>query len=65
MLRTVFRRLSSISSIEEYTRAVDFVKQSNFVEAEGEFRSCLEILKKEQMYGEPSYNFILERLGAV
>ena len=49
--------------VEEYSKALEFVKENQYFSAETEFRKCLEILESNKLYGEPSYNFILLRLA--
>jgi hypothetical protein len=67
--RLLTRRFSQAATaaptIEEYTKAVQYVSEQQFGLAEIEFNNCLEILKNGGMYGEPSYNFILQRVASV
>lgn len=49
--------------ISNYTKALDLVKENNFSEAESNFRKTLEILTNKDLYGQPVYNFVLQRIA--
>ena len=52
-------------SLDEYSHAMELVNSKNWQMAELELQRCLEIIEKAGFRGEPSYNFILNRLALV
>ena len=50
-------------SLDEYSLAMDMIQSKNWPMAELELQRCLEIIEKAGFYGEPSYNFVLQRLA--
>lgn len=50
-------------SIEEYSKAMDLILQKQWPEAELELQKCSEILEKSDQSGEPSHNFVIQRLA--
>ena len=50
-------------SIEEYSKAMDLILKKQWGEAEIELSKCAQILEKSDQSGEPSHNFVLQRLA--
>lgn len=65
MLRLVTRSLSlgRLKELPEYSQGLEFAHNNNFAMAALEFERCLEILNSAR--GDPSYNFVLERLAVM
>ena len=56
---------SSAKELGEYISALEHMKSYNYLLAEQDFKKCLEILESRKLYGEPVYNFVLQRLAFV
>lgn len=50
-------------SLSEYSKAMEFILEKNWKMAELELKKAAEILSKSGQKGEPSHNFILQRLA--
>jgi hypothetical protein len=56
---------SSAKELGEYISALEHMKSYNYLLAEQDFNKCLEVLESRKLYGEPVYNFVLQRLAFV
>lgn len=67
LLRRVSRcfveQTAKAQSIEEYGKAIVLVANQQFTEAAQEFKKTLAVLETHGLYGQPDYNFVLQRLA--
>jgi tetratricopeptide (TPR) repeat protein len=50
-------------SLKEYSRAMDFIVQKEWAEAEKELEKCSKIIENSGQALEPSHNFVLQRIA--
>mmetsp|Transcript_25896 Transcript_25896/g.45764 ORF Transcript_25896/g.45764 Transcript_25896/m.45764 type:complete len:370 (+) Transcript_25896:6269-7378(+) len=67
MLRRAYRsfvaQAQKAGNIEEYSKALELISTRKFNEAVQELEKCLGILEERDLYGQPDYNFVLQRLA--
>lgn len=56
---------STAKEFGEFLSAIEHMKTHNYSSAEQDFKKCIDILETRKLYGEPVYNFILQRLALV
>jgi tetratricopeptide (TPR) repeat protein len=50
-------------SLAEYGSAIELVAAKKYTEAASQFQKCLVQLESDSLYGQPPYNFVLQRLA--